>query len=94
MFFLPQKVIQNMTLIEESLTSEFVHDIDKELKTVPAVLSMPRLKLSSEKALSSTLQEMSMFTAWPSAGAGAQTEQPELLLQLPENKQPGVSSAS
>uniref|UniRef100_A0A8C8SC09 Serpin family F member 1 n=1 Tax=Pelusios castaneus TaxID=367368 RepID=A0A8C8SC09_9SAUR len=66
MFFLPQKVTQNMTLIEDSLTSEFVHDIDKELKTVPAVLSMPRLKLSSEEALSSTLQEMRLqplFTA-------------------------------
>uniref|UniRef100_K7G561 Serpin family F member 1 n=1 Tax=Pelodiscus sinensis TaxID=13735 RepID=K7G561_PELSI len=66
MFFLPQKVTQNMTLIEESLTSEFVHDIDKELKTIPAVLSMPRLTLSSEGALGSTLQEMrlqSLFTS-------------------------------
>lgn len=66
MFFLPQKVTQNMTLIEESLTSEFVRDIDRELKTIHAVLSIPRLKLSSEEALRSTLQEMrlqSLFTS-------------------------------
>uniref|UniRef100_A0A8C3TAX7 Serpin family F member 1 n=1 Tax=Chelydra serpentina TaxID=8475 RepID=A0A8C3TAX7_CHESE len=66
MFFLPQKVTQNMTLIEESLTSEFVRDIDRELKTIHAVLSIPKLKLSSEEALSSTLQEMrlqSLFTS-------------------------------
>lgn len=58
MFFLPESVTQNMTLIEESLTSEFVHDIDKQLKTVSVVLSMPRLKLSSETGLADTLQEM------------------------------------
>ncbi|XP_006260666.2 pigment epithelium-derived factor [Alligator mississippiensis] len=58
MFFLPLKVTQNLTLIEESLSSEFVHDIDKELKTVHAVLSVPKLKLSFEESLGSTLQEM------------------------------------
>lgn len=60
MFFLPTKVTQNMTLIEESLTSEFVHDVDKELKTVHAVLSLPKLKLNHEEALGSTLKETSM----------------------------------
>ncbi|NXR63487.1 PEDF factor, partial [Rhadina sibilatrix] len=66
MFFLPTKVIQNMTLIEESLTSEFVHDVDKELKTVHAVLSLPKLKLNHEEALGSTLKEtrlQSLFTS-------------------------------
>ncbi|NWX35781.1 PEDF factor, partial [Notiomystis cincta] len=66
MFFLPTKVIQNMTLIEESLTSEFVHDVDKELKTVHAVLSLPKLKLNYEEALGSTLKEtrlQSLFTS-------------------------------
>ncbi|NWV65809.1 PEDF factor, partial [Malurus elegans] len=57
MFFLPTKVTQNMTLIEESLTSEFVHDVDKELKTVHAVLSLPKLKLNYEEALGSMLKE-------------------------------------
>ncbi|NXG82353.1 PEDF factor, partial [Stercorarius parasiticus] len=66
MFFLPTKVTQNMTLIEESLTSEFVHDVDKELKTVHAVLSVPKLKLNYEEALGSTLKEtrlQSLFTS-------------------------------
>ncbi|NWH74356.1 PEDF factor, partial [Piaya cayana] len=57
MFFLPTKVIQNMSLIEESLTSEFVHDIDKELKTVHAVLSLPKLRLNYEEALGNTVKE-------------------------------------
>lgn len=57
-FFLPVSVTQNMTLIEESLTSEFLHDIDKQLKTVNMVLSMPRIKLSSETGLADTFQEM------------------------------------
>ncbi|NXR35413.1 PEDF factor, partial [Zosterops hypoxanthus] len=66
MFFLPTKVTQNMTLIEESLTSEFVHDVDKELKTVHAVLSLPKLKLNHEEALDSMLKEtrlQSLFTS-------------------------------
>ncbi|XP_077168042.1 pigment epithelium-derived factor [Paroedura picta] len=58
LFFLPQSVTQNMTLIEESLTSEFVHDINKQLKTVCVDLRMPRLKLASEVALAGTFQEM------------------------------------
>ncbi|XP_015277356.1 PREDICTED: pigment epithelium-derived factor [Gekko japonicus] len=58
LFFLPQSVTQNMTLIEESLTSEFVHDINKQLKTICVDLRMPRLKLASEVALADTLKEM------------------------------------
>nr|XP_056721189.1 pigment epithelium-derived factor [Euleptes europaea] len=58
LFFLPQSVTQNMTLIEESLTSEFVHDINKQLKSVCVDLRMPRLRLTSEVALAGTLQEM------------------------------------
>ena len=63
MFFLPESVTQNMTLIEESLTSEFVRDVDKQLKTVHATLTMPRLKLTSEAELTNTLQEMRMYSA-------------------------------
>ncbi|XP_053130541.1 pigment epithelium-derived factor [Hemicordylus capensis] len=58
MFFLPQSVTQNMTLIEESLTAEFVHDIDKQLKAVHATLSVPRLRLASDTALAGTLRDM------------------------------------
>lgn len=59
-FFLPQKVTQNLTMIEESLTSEFIHDIDRELKTVQAVLTIPKLKLSYDGEVTKSLQEMSM----------------------------------
>ena len=60
-FFLPLKVTQNLTIIEESLTSEFIHDIDRELKTVQAVLTIPKLKLSYEGELTKSVQELSMF---------------------------------
>lgn len=60
-FFLPLRVTQNLTLIEESLTSEFIHDIDRELKTVQAVLSIPKLKLNYEGEVTKALQEISMF---------------------------------
>lgn len=59
-FFLPLRVTQNLTMIEESLTSEFIHDIDRELKTVQAVLTIPKLKLSYEGEVTKALQEMSM----------------------------------
>lgn len=59
-FFLPLTVTQNLTMIEESLTSEFIHDIDRELKTIQAVLTVPKLKLSYEGEVTKSLQEMSM----------------------------------
>ncbi|XP_058019885.1 pigment epithelium-derived factor [Ahaetulla prasina] len=58
MFFLPETLTQNFTLIEDSLTAEFVHDIDKQLKTVQAALSVPRLRLVAETRLGEVLQEM------------------------------------
>ncbi|XP_070591633.1 pigment epithelium-derived factor isoform X2 [Erythrolamprus reginae] len=58
MFFLPETPTQNFTLIEESLTAEFVHDIDKQLKTVQAALSVPRLNLVAETGLAEALQAM------------------------------------
>lgn len=69
-FFLPLKATQNLTLIEESLTSEFIHDIDRELKTIQAVLSMPKLKLSYEGEVTKALQEMSRLNNQPSALGG------------------------
>ncbi|XP_038615373.1 pigment epithelium-derived factor [Tachyglossus aculeatus] len=59
-FFLPLKATQNLTLIEESLTSEFIHDIDRELKTIQAVLTVPKLQLSFEGEVSKTLQEIKL----------------------------------
>ncbi|XP_051013912.1 pigment epithelium-derived factor [Acomys russatus] len=59
-FFLPLAVTQNLTMIEESLTSEFIHDIDRELKTIQATLTVPKLKLSYEGEVTKTLQEMKL----------------------------------
>ncbi|XP_053313079.1 pigment epithelium-derived factor [Spea bombifrons] len=57
MFFLPLTVTQNLTLIEEGLTSEFVHDIDRALQPVIVTLSIPKLKMNYEAELGSTMQE-------------------------------------
>ncbi|KAE8622269.1 hypothetical protein XENTR_v10005170 [Xenopus tropicalis] len=57
MFFLPNTVTQNLTMIEEGLTSEFVHDIDQALQPINLVLSVPKLKLNYEAELKEALQE-------------------------------------
>lgn len=60
MFFLPLTVTQNLTLIEEGLTSEFVHDIDRALQPVTIKLSLPKLKLDYEAELGSALQDIKL----------------------------------
>ncbi|XP_075052797.1 pigment epithelium-derived factor [Mixophyes fleayi] len=60
MFFLPLTVTQNLTLIEEGLTSEFVHDIDRALQSVIITISIPKLKVNYEAKLDSTLQDMKL----------------------------------
>ncbi|KAG8590185.1 hypothetical protein GDO81_006672 [Engystomops pustulosus] len=62
MFFLPLTVTQNLTLIEEGLTSEFVHDIDRALQSVTVTLSIPKLKVDYAADLGGTLQEMKLQT--------------------------------
>ncbi|XP_063306004.1 pigment epithelium-derived factor [Pelobates fuscus] len=57
MFFLPLTVTQNLTHIEEGLTSEFVHDIDRALQPVTITISIPKLKVNYEAEFGSTLQE-------------------------------------
>ncbi|XP_026875242.2 pigment epithelium-derived factor [Electrophorus electricus] len=44
-FFLPDEVTQNLTLIEEALTSEFVQDLANTLHPVHVQLTLPVLKL-------------------------------------------------
>ncbi|XP_061104790.1 pigment epithelium-derived factor [Conger conger] len=44
-FFLPDDVTTNMTLIEESLTAEFVQDLSNTLHSVQVDLTLPVLKL-------------------------------------------------
>ncbi|KAG9485841.1 pigment epithelium-derived factor [Eleutherodactylus coqui] len=60
MFFLPLTVTQNLTLIEEGLTSEFVHDIDRALQSVTITLSLPKLKVDYAAELGDALQEMKL----------------------------------
>ncbi|XP_069800649.1 pigment epithelium-derived factor [Dendropsophus ebraccatus] len=60
MFFLPLTVTQNLTLIEEGLTSEFVHDIDRALQSVTITLSIPKLKVEYEAELGGMLQEIKL----------------------------------
>lgn len=66
MFFLPLTVTQNLTLIEEGLTSEFVHDIDRALQSVIITISIPKLKVNYEAELGGTLQEMKLQTLFAS----------------------------
>ncbi|KAM3934105.1 pigment epithelium-derived factor [Leptodactylus fuscus] len=66
MFFLPLTVTQNLTLIEEGLTSEFVHDIDRALQSVTITLSVPKLKVEYAADLGGTLQEMKLQTLFSS----------------------------
>ncbi|XP_011912968.1 PREDICTED: pigment epithelium-derived factor [Cercocebus atys] len=81
-FFLPLKVTQNLTLIEESLTSEFIHDIDRELKTVQAVLTLPKLKLSYEGEVTKSLQEMKLQSLFDSPDFSKITGKPIKLTQV------------
>ncbi|XP_004483811.2 pigment epithelium-derived factor [Dasypus novemcinctus] len=81
-FFLPLKATQNLTMIEESLTSEFIHDIDRELKTVQAVLTIPKLKLSYEGEVTKSLQEMKLQSLFDSPDFSKITGKPIKLTQM------------
>ncbi|XP_057631625.1 pigment epithelium-derived factor [Chionomys nivalis] len=81
-FFLPLMVTQNLTMIEESLTSEFIHDIDRELKTIQAVLTVPKLKLSYEGEVTKSLQEMKLQSLFESPDFSKITGKPVKLTQV------------
>ncbi|KAM4844027.1 pigment epithelium-derived factor [Thomomys bottae] len=81
-FFLPMKATQNLTLIEDSLTSEFIHDIDRELKTIQAVLTVPKLKLSYEGEVSKSLQEMKLQSLFETPDFSKITGKPVKLTQI------------
>lgn len=81
-FFLPLRVTQNLTMIEESLTSEFIHDIDRELKTVQAVLTIPKLKLSYEGEVTKALQEMKLQSLFESPDFSKISGKPVKLTQV------------
>ncbi|MGH0170401.1 UNVERIFIED_CONTAM: hypothetical protein FKN15_058756 [Acipenser sinensis] len=60
LLFLPNEVSQNLTLIEESLTAEFIHDVVSVLQPVDIDLSLPALSLSSENNLLPQLLDMGL----------------------------------
>ncbi|KAI1903262.1 hypothetical protein AGOR_G00025400 [Albula goreensis] len=59
-FFLPDEVTMNMTLIEESLSAEFVQDLAHTLHPVQVDLALPVLKLSYSTDLLPLLSDMGL----------------------------------
>uniref|UniRef100_A0A8C7JWI7 Serpin domain-containing protein n=1 Tax=Oncorhynchus kisutch TaxID=8019 RepID=A0A8C7JWI7_ONCKI len=71
--FLPDDVTQNMTLVEESLTAEFVQDLSMTLHPVQTALTLPVLKFSYSTDLLPLLTDLGEFLHLP----------PSLFLSLP-----------
>lgn len=57
-FFLPDEVTQNLTLIEEALTAEFVQDLSNTLHAVQVLLTLPVIKLSYRTDLLPSLSDL------------------------------------
>ncbi|CDQ69563.1 unnamed protein product [Oncorhynchus mykiss] len=58
--FLPDDVTQNMTLVEESLTAEFVQDLSMTLHPVQTALTLPVLKFSYSTDLLPLLTDLGL----------------------------------
>ena len=56
--FIPDEVTSNMTLLEESLTAEFVQDLSMTLLPAKVHLTLPVLRLSYSKDLLSLLGDL------------------------------------
>ncbi|XP_055036533.2 pigment epithelium-derived factor [Misgurnus anguillicaudatus] len=59
-FFLPDEVTQNLTLIEEALTAEFVQDLANTLHAVQVGLTLPVMKVSYSTDLLSSLSDLGL----------------------------------
>lgn len=59
--FLPEDVTSNMTLLEESLTSEFVQDLSMTLLPAKVSITLPVLKLSYSTDLLPLLGDLGQF---------------------------------
>lgn len=57
-FFLPDEVTQNLTLIEEALTAEFVQDLSNTLHAVQVRLTLPVMKVSYSTDLLPSLSDL------------------------------------
>lgn len=56
--FLPDDVTSNMTLLEESLTAEFVQDLSMTLLPAQVTLTLPSLRLSYSTDLLPLLSDL------------------------------------
>lgn len=56
--FLPDDVTSNMTLLEESLTAEFVQDLSMTLLPAQVSLTLPALKFSYSTDLQPLLSDL------------------------------------
>lgn len=56
--FLPDDVASNMTLLEESLTAEFVQDLSMTLMPAQVSLTLPALRLSYSTDLLPLLSDL------------------------------------
>ncbi|XP_048008178.1 pigment epithelium-derived factor [Megalobrama amblycephala] len=59
-FFLPDEVTQNLTLIEEALTAEFVQDLSNTLHAVQVLLTLPVINLSYGTDLLPSLSDLGL----------------------------------
>lgn len=59
--FLPDDIATNMTLLEESLTAEFVQDLSMTLHPAQVSLTLPALRLSYSTDLLSLLGDLGKF---------------------------------
>lgn len=59
-FFLPDEVTQNLTLIEEALTAEFVQDLSNTLHAVQVLLTLPVIKFSYRTDLLPSLSDLGL----------------------------------
>ncbi|KAI7796027.1 pigment epithelium-derived factor [Triplophysa rosa] len=59
-FFLPDEVTQNLTMIEEALTAEFVQDLSNTLHAVQVHLTLPVIKVSYSTDLLPSLSDLGL----------------------------------
>lgn len=57
-FFVPDEVTQNLTMIEEALTAEFVQDLSNTLHVVQVRLTLPVMKVSYSTDLLPSLSDL------------------------------------
>lgn len=60
LIFLPNEITKNFTLIEETLSAEFIHDTAKALHNVKVNFKLPKMNLAHDADFTNTLSEMNL----------------------------------